>query len=207
VNYFCKLILSFLSSPPAIPNSMNPSRRALLRWLWVCCLTFFVSLSFVPAAAALGGEQPPLNQPAPAFTLPSNAGDGEISLSNYRGKWVVVYFYPKDFTSGCTLEARRFQQDLPKYRAKNTEILGISADDVESHAEFCDSEGLRFPLLADIKGSVSKAYGSWLGYVSLRHTYIIDPEGILRERFVGVNPAIHSAEVLARLEELQQTAS
>lgn len=192
----------------------NPmlSRRALLKALWIGCLAFLCcfnaftlegGLLGIAPAYALGGAQPPLNEPAPTFTLPSNSGDGEISLSDYRGKWVVVYFYPKDFTSGCTLEARRFQQDLPKYGDRNTQILGISVDDVDSHAEFCDSEGLRFPLLADVDGSVSKAYGSWLGVASLRHTYIVDPQGILRERFLGVNPAIHSAEVLARLDELQ----
>ncbi|TAH20617.1 MAG: peroxiredoxin, partial [Oscillatoriales cyanobacterium] len=115
----------------------------------------------------------------------------------------VVYFYPKDFTSGCTIEARRFQQDLPKYLAKNTQIIGISADDVNSHAEFCDSEGLKFPLLADTDGKISKAYGSWMSFISSRHSFIIDPEGILRETFVKVNPAIHSKEVLARLGELQ----
>lgn len=179
------------------------SRRVLLKILVACCLVFITSLNVAPVAFALGGSQPPLDQPAPEFTLPTNTGDGEISLSDYRGQWVVVYFYPKDFTSGCTLEARRFQQDLPKYLERNTQILGISADDVESHAEFCDSEGLRFPLLADVDGTVSKAYGSWLGAVSLRHTYIIDPNGILRSRFLGVKPAIHSTEVLATLDELQ----
>jgi peroxiredoxin Q/BCP len=105
------------------------------------------------------------------------------------------------------LEARRFQQDLPKYVDKNVQILGVSADDVDSHAEFCESEGLKFPLLADTEGKVSKAYGSWMSFVSLRHTYIIDPEGILREQFLGVRPAIHSTEVLARLDELQSAAS
>jgi peroxiredoxin Q/BCP len=176
------------------------SRRQLLSFLIAVILAFF---AFIPDANALGGSQPPLNQPAPDFTLPTNTGEGNISLSDYRGKWVVLYFYPKDFTPGCTLEARRFQQDLPKYMAKNTQILGLSADDVDSHAEFCDSEGLKFPLLADTTGDVSKAYGSWMGYVSLRHTYLIDTQGILKEIYLGVNPAIHSAEVLARLEELQ----
>ncbi len=176
------------------------SRRQLLSFLIAVILAFF---AFIPDANALGGPQPPLNQPAPDFTLPTNTGEGNISLSDYRGKWVVLYFYPKDFTPGCTLEARRFQQDLPKYMAKNTQILGVSADDVDSHAEFCDSEGLKFPLLADTTGDVSKAYGSWMGYVSLRHTYLIDTQGILKEIYLGVNPAIHSAEVLARLEELQ----
>jgi peroxiredoxin Q/BCP len=174
-----------------------------LSFLIAVILAFF---AFIPDANALGGPQPPLNQPAPDFTLPTNTGEGNISLSDYRGKWVVLYFYPKDFTPGCTLEARRFQQDLPKYMAKNTQVLGVSADDVDSHAEFCDSEGLKFPLLADTTGDVSKAYGSWMGYVSLRHTYLIDPQGILKEIYLGVNPAIHSAEVLARLEELQTTS-
>jgi len=119
---------------------------------------------------------------------------------------VVVYFYPRDFTPGCTLEAQRFQRDLPKYQARNTQILGISVDDVDSHAEFCDSEGLRFPLLADVDGAVSKAYGSWLGISSLRHTYIVDPDGMLREIFLKVRPVMHSQEVLARLDELQGQA-
>ncbi|MCA2630107.1 MULTISPECIES: peroxiredoxin [unclassified Microcystis] len=179
------------------------SRRQLLSFVIAVILAFF---ALIPDANALGGPQPPLNQPAPDFSLPTNTGEGNISLSDYRGKWVVLYFYPKDFTPGCTLEARRFQQDLPKYMAKNTLVLGVSADDVDSHAEFCDSEGLKFPLLADTTGDVSKAYGSWMGYVSLRHTYLIDPDGILKEIYLGVNPAIHSAEVLARLEELQASS-
>jgi thioredoxin-dependent peroxiredoxin len=182
------------------------SRRTFFQSLWAVCLAFLITFSPALPAFAMGGEQPPIDQPAPAFTLPSNSGDGEVSLADYRGKWVVVYFYPKDFTSGCTLEARRFQQDLPKYGDRNTQILGISADDVDSHAEFCDSEGLKFPLLADVDGKVSKAYGSWLGAVSLRHTYVIDPDGIMQERFLGVNPAAHSTEVLTRLDELQSAA-
>lgn len=183
------------------------SARHLLIGLLVA-VNFLVFLLLVaPPAQALGGPQPALDAIAPTFTLPSNSGDGEISLSDYRGQWVVLYFYPKDFTSGCTLEARRFQQDLPQYQARNTQILGVSVDTVDSHAEFCDAEGLRFPLLADTTGAISKTYGSWLTGMSLRHTYLIDPQGILRERFLGVNPAIHSKEVLARLNELQGTAN
>lgn len=182
---------------------MPVSRRAFLKSMAITAPGGIIGLYFAPEAIALGGTQPPLDQLAPAFALPTNTGNGQISLADYRGQWVVVYFYPKDFTPGCTLEAKRFQQDLPKYQAKNTQILGISADDVVSHAEFCDSEGLKFPLLADVDGTVSKAYGSWLGYSSLRHTYIVDPEGILRAIFTGVSPAIHSKEVLAKLDELQ----
>jgi peroxiredoxin Q/BCP len=167
-------------------------------------LTSLSSLFLKPTQAlALGGPQPPLDAIAPDFTLPTNTGDGDISLSDYRGQWVVLYFYPKDFTPGCTLEARRFQQDIQEYNRRNAQIIGISVDDVQSHAEFCDSEGLKFPLLTDTTGEVSKIYGSWLGYSSLRHTYLIDPNGILREIFLGVRPAIHSKEVLARLDALQ----
>lgn len=183
------------------------SRRAFLSNLFTCILALLATFSFALPASALGGKMPELNQPAPEFNLPTNTGDGNVSLSEYRGKWVVLYFYPKDFTSGCTLEARRFQQDLPKYEDKNTQIIGVSADSVDSHAKFCDSERLEFPLLADTDGRVSKVYGSWIGFVSMRHTFIIDPKGILRARYTGVNPAIHSTEVLARLNELQTTAS
>ncbi|MEM8503302.1 MAG: peroxiredoxin [Cyanobacteria bacterium P01_D01_bin.1] len=177
----------------------------LRRTILVACFSAVFSLLAAfnpPAAYAMGGTQPDIDQPAPTFTLPSNSGDGEIALSDYLGQWVVLYFYPRDFTSGCTLEARRFQQDLPEYQARDAQILGVSADDVDSHAEFCDSEGLVFPLLSDSDGTVSRAYGSWMKPMSMRHTYLIDPEGTLRERFLGVRPAIHSQEVLARLDEL-----
>jgi len=180
---------------------MMPRRKFFTTLLAICLV--FLSFNFATPAFALGGKLPAVNQPAPDFSLPTNSGDGQVSLSDYRGKWLVVYFYPKDFTSGCTIEARRFQEDLPKYLAKNTQIIGISADDVDSHAEFCDSEGLKFPLLADTDGKVSKAYGSWMSFISARHSFIIDPEGVLRETFVKINPAIHSKEVLARLQELQ----
>ncbi|MEL6494252.1 MAG: peroxiredoxin [Cyanobacteria bacterium J06623_7] len=172
-------------------------------WLSIS-LSILLWSSTISAAEAMGGKQPEIDLPAPSFVLPTNTGDGEIALEDYQGKWVVLYFYPQDFTSGCTIEARRFQNDLAEYEARNAQILGVSVDDVNSHAEFCDSEGLKFPLLADTNGAVSKAYGSWLGAVSLRHTYLIDPNGILREIFLGVRPSIHSQEVLARLDELAQ---
>lgn len=162
------------------------------------------------AAIALGGPQPELNQLAPEFTLLGNDGEGKIqefSLQDYRGQWVVLYFYPQDFPPGCTLEARRFQQDLPKYLERNVQVLGVSVDDVDSHEAFCDAEGLKFPLLADSTGDVSKQYGSYLTGYSLRHTYLIDPEGILRKIYLGVNPAIHSQEVLTDLDSLMANSS
>jgi peroxiredoxin Q/BCP len=182
-------------------------RNRLLNLVIIASLALLIWFNFSPSGLALGGTQPPVDQPAPEFTLPTNTGDGDISLADYRGKWIVLYFYPQNFTPGCTLEAKRFQQDLAEYEARNTQIIGVSADDVNSHEDFCDSEGLKFPLLADVDGSVSKAYGSWLGLRSLRHTYIIDPQGILRATFLGVRPAIHSTEVLATLERLQDRES
>lgn len=195
---------------------MPPRRTILARKILPLCLTLCLSalivlttvlgtvlVTLTPNAYALGGKQPEIGQSAPAFTLPSTISDGSVSLSDYLGQWVVLYFYPRDFTPGCTLEAQRFQRDLPEYEARNTQILGVSADDVDSHAEFCDAESLVFPLLSDPDGEVSRAYGSWMKPMSMRHTYLIDPEGTLRERFLGVRPAIHSQEVLARLDELQ----
>ncbi|MCI3280338.1 peroxiredoxin [Synechococcus sp. PCC 6717] len=175
----------------------------VLRILLSCLLSLVVLVGWSAPSVALGGELPPLDAPAPEFTLPTNGSSQPVRLADYRGKWVVLYFYPKDFTSGCTIEAQRFQQDIEQFHAHNAEVIGVSADSVDSHADFCDSEGLTFPLLSDPDGRVSKAYGSWLGFVSLRHSFIIDPDGILRERYVKVNPATHSKEVLARLEELQ----
>ena len=99
------------------------NRRNFLNILFASCFVFLGWLNFTPAANAMGGTLPSINQPAPEFTLPTNTGDGEISLSDYRGKWVVLYFYPKDFTAGCTIEARRFQEDLPKYLEEIPKLL------------------------------------------------------------------------------------
>jgi thioredoxin-dependent peroxiredoxin len=179
------------------------SRRYFLSGLFAICLSAILWGNFGATAQAMGGKLPLLNYSAPEFRLPTNTGTGEVSLTDYAGEWIVLYFYPKDFTSGCTLEARRFQQDIQKYQQRHTEIVGVSADSIDSHAEFCDSEGLKFPLLADVDGQVSKAYGSWMGIYSMRHSFIIDPQGILRATFTDINPTAHSQEVLAELDRLQ----
>src|SRR5215207_9646341 len=108
-------------------------------------------------------EMPAVGAPAPTFKLVNNEGK-EVSLNDFKGKWVVLYFYPKDFTSGCTLEARNFQRDLAKYDAANTVILGVSVDTAESHKEFCSKEGLNFKLLSDSDAKVSTEYGSVMEY-------------------------------------------
>src|SRR6266480_4360628 len=108
--------------------------------------------------AAAPQKQPAAGTPAPDFTLTS--GDGaQTSLKDYRGKWVVLYFYPKDFTSGCTLEAKNFERDLAKYQNAETIILGVSVDSAQSHKDFCTKEGLNFKLLADPDAKVTAQYG------------------------------------------------
>jgi peroxiredoxin Q/BCP len=152
-------------------------------------------------------EPPAVGSKAPTFKLTTNEGK-EASLKDFRGKWVVLYFYPKDFTSGCTLEAHNFQTDLPKYEAANAVILGVSVDTAESHKSFCTKEGLAFKLLSDLDTKVSDAYGSLMEYngmkLSARNTFIIDPKGKIARVFLKVKPAGHSAEVLAALAELQK---
>lgn len=152
-------------------------------------------------------ETPAVGSLAPEFTLPSQEGS-QVSLRDYRGSWVVLYFYPKDQTPGCTREARNFQVDQAKYVARNAVVLGVSVDSVDSHKKFCAKEGLNFKLLADRDGSLSRVYGSLtnLGVVKFaaRHTFIIDPSGKIAKTYTSVDPAGHSAEVLAALDELQK---
>jgi peroxiredoxin Q/BCP len=144
---------------------------------------------------------------APTFKLTTNEGN-VASLNDFKGKWVVLYFYPKDFTSGCTLEAHNFQRDLEKYTAVNAVILGVSVDSADSHKSFCAKEGLNFKLLADTDAKVSEQYGSIMEYqgtkLSARNTFIIDPKGNVTKVFEKVRPAGHSEEVLAALETLQK---
>ena len=160
-------------------------------------------------AVAMGGILPALDQPAPAFGLDGIVPPGvpgSLSLAALGGRWLVLYFYPRDFTGGCTLEARGFQQNLAAFHAAGAEVVGVSADDADSHASFCSEEGLAFPLLSDPGGSVSRSYGSWIAPFSQRHTFLIDPEGILRASWVAVRPSGHSQEVLETLQQLQRQA-
>jgi peroxiredoxin Q/BCP len=153
-------------------------------------------------------EMPAVGSNAPTFNLTTNEGK-QASLGDFKGKWVVLYFYPKDFTGGCTLEAHNFQRDLAKYDAANAVILGVSVDTAESHKSFCAKEGLNFKLLSDSDAKVSEQYGSVMEYngmkLSARNTFIIDPQGKIVKVFAKVNPAVHSEEVLAALAALQKS--
>jgi len=152
-------------------------------------------------------EMPAVGAAAPGFNLTTNEGK-QVSLSDFKGKWVVLYFYPKDFTQGCTIEARNFQRDIAKYEAANAVILGVSVDNAESHKEFCAKEGLNFKLLADTDAKVSEQYGSVMEYngakLSARNTFIIDPSGKIAKVFEKVKVAPHSEEVLAALAGLHK---
>jgi thioredoxin-dependent peroxiredoxin len=145
---------------------------------------------------------------APDFSLPSQEGS-PVSLKDYRGKWVVLYFYPKDQTPGCSREAHNFQADQPKYAERNAVVLGVSLDSVDSHKRFCAKEGLNFKLLADTDHKVTDSYGSLtnLGVVKFaaRHTFLIDPTGKIAKAYTSVDPLKHSAEVLAELDVLQKS--
>jgi len=153
------------------------------------------------------GTTPPEGSNAPDFTLPSQEG-ASVSLKDYRGKWVVLYFYPKDQTPGCSREAHNFQVDQPKYAERNAVVLGVSLDSVDSHKKFCAKEGLQFKLLADTDHKVTQSYGSLtnLGVAKFaaRHTFLIDPTGKVAKVYASVDPLRHSAEVLAELETLQK---
>jgi peroxiredoxin Q/BCP len=176
------------------------------KYLFLFALLVITALAAKPLNAVT--EVPAAGTVAPAFKLVTNEGK-EASLSDFKGKWVVLYFYPKDFTSGCTLEARNFQRDLKKYEAANAVILGVSIDTAESHKDFCAKEGLSFKLLSDPDAKISNLYGSTMEYngatYSARNTFIIDPKGKIAKVFVKVGPGGHSDEVLAALAELQKS--
>ncbi len=149
---------------------------------------------------------PQTGQAAPDFTLPSQDGS-PVHLADFHGKWVVLYFYPKDMTSGCTLEAHNFQRDLAKYDQANAVVLGVSVDSVDSHKQFCTKDSLTFKLLADPDKKIVGQYGSLGNYMGMkiakRNTFLIDPKGNVAKVWTGVNPASHSEDVLATLKEMQ----
>lgn len=159
------------------------------------------------APIAQGAELPSVGTKAPDFTLNSQEGT-PVSLKTYRGKWVVLYFYPKDMTQGCTIEAHNFQRDLPKYEQKNAVVLGVSVDTVASHQQFCAKDSLTFKLLADSEHEVTTEYGSLGDYkgtaLANRNTFLIDPEGVVRKAWTKVDPQVHSEQVLAALTDLEK---
>jgi len=170
---------------------------------------FFIALGValmaalpILAARAADDTMPAEGQMAPGFTLPSQEGK-PISLDQYRGKWVVLYFYPRDMTTGCTIEAHNFQNALAQFDAKNAVILGVSVDSTDSHQQFCAKDGLTFHLLSDTEHKVVSEYGSLtdrngVAFAS-RNTFLIDPKGKIAKVWVKVNPQTAASDVLAAI--------
>lgn len=154
---------------------------------------------------------PTVGSKAPAWTMLDQEGK-EHSLSDYTGEWVVLYFYPKDDTPGCTKEACAFRDNLPKFKKINANVFGVSVDPVKKHAKFAEKFQLPFTLLSDEDKTVVNAYGLWakkkfMGreYMgTLRTSFIIDPKGVIAKVYEGVKPETHAEEVLQDLKTLQQ---
>jgi len=178
-----------------------------LVWIAVVIVALLGIAIGVRSVSAAGDKAPAVGTPAPDFTLNSQEGK-PVSLHDFKGKWVVLYFYPKDMTQGCTIEAHNFERDLAKYQEKNAVILGVSVDSVDSHKEFCTKESLTFKLIADTSHDVTNKYGSLSDYkgmtIAARNTFIIDPKGVIRKVYLKVNPNPHSQEVLDAIAEMQK---
>jgi len=176
----------------------------------VAAVLIVAGFTVVRSFAADNAAMPQEGQAAPTFTLPNQEGT-PVDLSSYRGKWVVLYFYPKDMTSGCTIEAHKFQADLDKYKALNAVILGVSVDSVDSHKQFCTKDSLSFNLLSDSDKKVVPQYGSLGDYMGIkiakRNTFLIDPQGKIVKVWTGVNPNTHSEDVLAALGDLEKKSA
>jgi thioredoxin-dependent peroxiredoxin len=163
------------------------------------------------AALAADTAAPAVGQPAPAFKLQDQAGKWH-SLSDYKGKWVAIYFYPKDDTPGCTTQACGFRDNIFAFKKEGAEILGISVDAVASHKEFAEKHSLPFTLLADSDKAVTRSYGvlkTYMGVMEMarRDTFIIDPQGRIAKHYESVDPEGHSQMVLADIKALKAKAA
>ncbi|MGA7341479.1 MAG: peroxiredoxin [Terracidiphilus sp.] len=161
-----------------------------------------MAAAWAAPARADDNAMPAAGQNAPNFKLPSQTGQ-KISLKSFRGKWVVLYFYPKDMTAGCTIEAHNFQNAQGDFAARNAVILGVSVDSTASHQQFCAKDGLTFHLLSDTTHKVVQAYGSLGGRngvaMANRNTFLIDPKGKIKNVWTKVSPATAASDVLAAI--------
>jgi peroxiredoxin Q/BCP len=173
----------------------------LNRFMILLALSLLVGSVFALAADSM----PQVGQQAPGFTLPSQDGSN-VSLKDFKGKWVVVYFYPKDNTPGCTIEAHNFPRDLAQYDKKKAVILGVSVDSTDSHKEFCAEQSLTFKLLSDQQKKVVSQYASTMDFrgetIAARNTFLVDPKGNVAKVWTKVDPNKHSEEVLAALNDI-----
>jgi peroxiredoxin Q/BCP len=190
--------------PDRIARTGGTDMMRLMQSAAIACVTVMLS---TPAFAQ---EPPAVGTTAPAFKLQDQTGKWH-SLKDYAGKWVVLYFYPKDGTPGCTTQACEFRDNIFAYRELGAVILGVSVDNVESHKAFSDEQNLPFPILADADKKVTTAYGTlklYMGTLEMarRDTFIIDPEGRVAKHYMSVDPKGHSELVLTDLKQLAAKA-
>ncbi|WP_320676811.1 peroxiredoxin [Prochlorococcus sp. MIT 1300] len=178
-------------------------RRLFIKTSFIYMASLF---SYPKTAYSLQTNRANIGEIAPNFQLEGTSNSGQINsnwqLRNHLGVWLILYFYPKDFTSGCTIEAKGFEMLYPKFVKLNTEIAGISADNLNEHESFCSSAELSFTLLSDPNGKISREYDAWNPPYSARKTYLIDPKGIIRAKWENVNPRKHPLDVYNKLKEL-----
>ena len=175
-----------------------------MKWL-VIVVVLIVLAALLVARAARAGELPEAGKPAPDFNLPDQNGK-QHALQDYRGKWLVLYFYPKDDTPGCTQEACAFRDDLSQISELGAQVVGVSVDDSASHAEFAKKYNLPFPLLADKTTETAARYGALMDLIFMkvarRYTFLIDPQGNVRKVYLSVETSRHSKEIIEDLQKL-----
>ena len=178
------------------------------RWIATGCAVALAGSFALTRNVSAAGDMAQVGSEAPNFTLPSQENT-PVSLNDYKGKWVVLYFYPKDQTAGCTIEAHNFQRDLEKYEALNAVVLGVSLDTVDSHKAFCTKDSLTFKLLADPDHKVVDEYGVPVKsfgpvHYAERDTFLISPRGKIVQEWQVKDIQAHSAEVLAAIEAMKK---
>jgi thioredoxin-dependent peroxiredoxin len=181
-----------------------PLKESNMKWLAIV-LALVVFASLLVARAARAGELPEVGKPAPDFNLSDQNGKPH-ALKDFRGKWLVLYFYPKDDTPGCTQEACAFRDDLNLISELGAQVVGVSVDDSNSHAEFAKKYHLPFPLLADKTTETAARYGALmnLGFlkVARRYTFLIDPQGNVNKVYLSVETSRHSKEIIDDLKKV-----
>ena len=171
------------------------------QYILIFLITLFINSQLVIAF----DFAPEIGDLAPDFQLNginlNNKDKVEWKLNDFKNKWIILYFYPKDFTTGCTIEAKGFSKYKSKYEKYNAEIVGISADSKNSHDSFCDEKSINYTLLSDPEGEVSQKYGSWIPPYSDRNTFLISPKGRIIYRWISVMPINHAKDVLNTLKQ------
>ncbi len=172
---------------------------------WLILIGLFAAVALLVSRMAYAGEQPKVGEAAPDFDLPDQNG-AMHGLKEFSGKWLVLYFYPKDDTPGCTQEACAFRDDLHKLAALGAQVVGISVDDSVSHAEFARKYHLPFPLLADKTTAVAARYGALMDLgifkYAKRYTFLVDPQGTVAKVYLKVETSKHSQEIIEDLKQL-----